>query len=386
MRTITLLIMIISISAIYAAEFRIELDWDEFEGECNGFISGTIGNNTEFVNGVTSSTAFNGKLISLGEGRSYDAKQVFLINSEDGYFSFWLKDKFTDDDLAVDPDLITKSKPVISIWNNGRFVKQISVSEGRGLTCKVFDLDTSSNRITEDLKFYPKSSLIVGRILNAIDGKPLESVEILLQDYMKNTSVFVTDDSGYFLFDVDIGEYELTFTRDEFIGTSSAIRMGADEIPREIYLAMSPEIQELRIVLTWGNSPDDLDAHLSGPHPDGGDFHIWYRNRTLIAGSDFLDRDCMNKFGPETITIYKPARGEYFYSIHDYSHKDSRKSKLLSRSNAIVQVFGSNRLLANFTIPTDISGNCWHVFKIDKNSAIIPINNIEFIEDEHNIH
>ena len=45
--------------------------------------------------------------------------------------------------------------------------------------------------------------------------------------------------------------------------------MGADETPREIVCALSPEIKEFRIVLTWGSRPKDLDAHLSGTNPEG---------------------------------------------------------------------------------------------------------------------
>jgi len=45
--------------------------------------------------------------------------------------------------------------------------------------------------------------------------------------------------------------------------------MGIDETPQEIVAALSPEIREYRIVLTWGSRPKDLDAHLSGPTPEG---------------------------------------------------------------------------------------------------------------------
>ncbi len=314
-----------------------------------------------------------------------EAKQSFIINSEDGYFTFWIKDKFTDDDLAPDPTLIARSKPVIRIYKGRNLVRQIKVPSQKGLTCKVFDLDVSTDEINEELKFYPKSRLIVGKVVNAVDGEALSDVNISITDYMRESRIFATDESGIFLFDVEIGEYTLGFSKEGFIGTTIYTRMGADETPREVICAMSPEIKEFRIILTWGSIPKDLDAHLSGPDPDGGNFHIWYRNKILIAGKNFLDRDDTQRYGPETITIYKPAFGEYYYSVYDYTNRTKKRSKNLSRSNAVVQIYGMNKLLASFEVPEDIKGNCWHVFKINEIHEIIPINNIDVVLDERSI-
>ena len=38
-----IIVLIIINSLLLAAEYQINLSWDEFEGECNGFISGSIG-------------------------------------------------------------------------------------------------------------------------------------------------------------------------------------------------------------------------------------------------------------------------------------------------------------------------------------------------------
>lgn len=113
-------------------------------------------------------------------------------------------------------------------------------------------------------------------------------------------------------------------------------RMGLDETPREVICALSPEIKEFRIVVTWGSRPADLDAHLTGPFPEGGQFHIWYRHKVLIGGKDFLDRDDTSGYGPETITIYKPAVGNYSYSVFDYSNRSKNEAKTLPQwSNGV---------------------------------------------------
>ncbi len=282
-------------------------------------------------------------------------------------------------------DLISISKPIIKIYKNDVLQKQIDIPEGKGLACKVFTLDVADNNIDTEIRFFPKARILIGRAVNAVVGEPLSNVSIMVTDNIKQTTSFLTDETGFFIFEIDIGKYIVSFSKDGFIGSEIETRMGIDETPREIYCAMSPEIKEFRIVLTWSNRPQDLDAHLKGPHPEGGRFHIWYRNRILIAGSDFLDRDDMNGYGPETITIYKPAEGDYFYSVHDYSNRNRKKSSKLSFSNAIVQVYSENKLLRTFQNPANAKGNVWHVFKITERHELIPIDEIDYISNEANI-
>ncbi len=381
-----IIFLILINSFLLATEYQINLSWDEFEGECNGFISGSIGEEHAFLSGGGAVEALDGKLISVGEGMSTDAQQVFKINSNDGFFTFWIKDKFADDDMNSDPNLISMSKPMISVFKDDELIDLIKVPQGAGLACKVFTLDASTGEVDREIKYYPKSRIIVGSIVDAVTGDPLKDAKVNITDYMKQARQTITDETGIFIFEVEIGQYKLDISKEEYIGTFANIRMGADETPREIVCALSPEIKEFRIVLTWGSRPRDLDAHLSGPNPDGGDFHIWYRNRYPIGGKDFLDRDDMDKYGPETVTIYKPAVGNYRYSVHDYSNKKSKRSKNLSRSNAQVFVYGQNKLLASFEVPHNFRGNCWHVFEINEKHAIIPINKIKYVKDAVSIH
>ncbi len=371
---------------LIAVEYQINLSWDEFEGECNGFLSGSIGEDHAFLSGGGAAEALEGKLVSVGEGMSTDAQQVFKISGDEGYFTFWVKDKFADDDMNADPNLISLSKPMISVFKDGNLIDLIKVPKGAGLACKVFTLDASSGEVDREIKYYPKSRIIVGSILDAVTGKPLKNAQISITDYMRQTRQTVTDETGIFIFEAEIGQYKLDISRDGYISTNANVRMGADETPREIVCALSPEIKEFRIVLTWGSRPRDLDAHLSGPNPDGGDFHIWYRNKYPIGGKDFLDRDDMDRYGPETVTIYKPAVGNYKYSVHDYSNKESRRSKKLSRSNAQVFIYGQNKLLASFEVPHNFRGNCWNVFEINEKHEIIPINKIKYVKDAESIH
>ncbi|MBN2460549.1 MAG: carboxypeptidase regulatory-like domain-containing protein, partial [Candidatus Cloacimonetes bacterium] len=292
---------------------------------------------------------------------------------------------FADEDMMADPNLILRAQPVVRIYRNEQLLTSIFVSNGEGLSCRVFTLDAEAADVEEDVMFYPGTRLILGSVIDAASGQPLPEAKISLTDYTRETWDMLSDQEGKFIFNVDIGEYKLDVAKPGYIGYSYLIRMGADETPREVTCALSEEIREYRIVLTWNRKPEDLDAHLTGPHPQGDIFHIWYRNKIIIAGKDFLDCDDMNGYGPETITIYEPAKGEYYYSVHDYSNRNKKRSNRLSYSNARVQVYGENRLLAAFEVPVDQKGNCWHVFKIDQGNQIVTINTIDFIADERNI-
>lgn len=386
MKKLLVITLSLLIGILWSAEYRIDLDWDEFAGECNGFVSGTINNDYEYVDGVSSATAFNGKLKSLGEGNSETAKQSFIINSQQGFFSFWIKDKFADDEMNADMNLIKEAKPKVKVYKDGNFHQEVLVPAFPGLACKVFELDAATGDIMQHHKFYPKTKIIIGRVGNALNDEGLEDVEVVLVDQTKQIQKSKTVKNGLFHFEVGLGKYDLYFNKEGFIKTTASVRMHADEMPRELLISMSPEVEEYRVVLTWGLKPKDLDAHLSGPRPNGENFHIWYRHRIKIGGRDFLDRDDTSSYGPETITIYKPAKGTYKYSVHDYSNRNRNNSARLSLSNALVQIYGNNKLLAIFEIPAQQRGNCWHVFEINEAQEIIPINKLTFVEDEREIH
>ncbi|MBN2545422.1 MAG: hypothetical protein JXB50_06475 [Spirochaetes bacterium] len=143
-----------------------------------------------------------------------------------------------------------------------------------------------------------------------------------------------------------------------------------------------PKDYELRIVVTWGVNPTDLDSHLTGPNSYGSRFHCFYidKGNQLTDPFALLDIDIMNSFGPEVTTIYKINDGIYRFSVHDYTDKESISSTILSTSNANVKLYrqinGEDRLLNNFTVP-NTPGTLWTVFEFD-GTNIVPINTMSF--------
>lgn len=139
--------------------------------------------------------------------------------------------------------------------------------------------------------------------------------------------------------------------------------------------ALSPVMEDLdglRIVLSWGKSPSDLDSHLSYPNN-----HICYYHKEGTNAN--LDVDDTDSFGPETITIEKKAQNQkYIYAVHDYSDKNRVDNDNLSNiSNAKVYVYIGNTLIKSYDVPKRKKGTVWVVFMIDESGNIIDINNFE---------
>ncbi|WP_394664817.1 tetratricopeptide repeat protein [uncultured Chryseobacterium sp.] len=139
--------------------------------------------------------------------------------------------------------------------------------------------------------------------------------------------------------------------------------------------ALSPVMEDLdgmRIVLSWGKSPSDLDSHLSYPNN-----HICYYHKEGTNAN--LDVDDTDSFGPETITIEKRAQNKkYIYAVHDYSDKNRMDNDNLSNiSNAKVYVYIGNTLIKSYDVPKRKKGTVWVVFMIDESGNIIDINNFE---------
>jgi hypothetical protein len=133
---------------------------------------------------------------------------------------------------------------------------------------------------------------------------------------------------------------------------------------------------EVRIVLTWGETPWDLDSHLFTPYDSAfGDntYHIWYGNKTDAVGNN-LDVDDTDSYGPETMTIPVLRNGLYKYYVADFTNciRDNPTSYDLSYSGAMVNVYTSNGLTATFTVPVNTPGVIWEVFEI-RNGSIVPI-------------
>jgi hypothetical protein len=217
-----------------------------------------------------------------------------------------------------------------------------------------------------------QEGMLTLRFFNAENGNPVADATITIQDFRTMT----TDMEGKIRFEKQPdGIYPFTFEKEGFITENNKFEIVAGTIFRNRF-TVSPVISmgAIRIVLDWDKKPDDLDAHFVKE----GDYHISYREKISSAdGKAVLDRDDRDGFGPETITVKDiDEKAEYNYFVKDYSNKDSKNSKALSKSNAMVKIYGEGKLLNIWQLSEKQKGNAWMVFSI-QNGKLVPTNEVK---------
>lgn len=212
---------------------------------------------------------------------------------------------------------------------------------------------------------------ITGRITNALTGSGLSGATVQLRSGAAFTSGAViasatTNSSGDYTINANSGTYTAEVSLNGFVTTDFVVvAVGGRTISNQNY-TVTPVLSgnDMRVVLTWGSSPSDLDSHLTGPISGSTSrFHVYYSNKT--ATRVVLDVDDTSSFGPETITISEFLPGIYRYSVHDFTNAGSTTSTALSGSGAQVKVFQGSTLVTTFNVPTGQTGTLWTVFEMD---------------------
>lgn len=234
---------------------------------------------------------------------------------------------------------------------------------------------------------------VSGTITDALTGNGISGTEYALREGWNNVTGEAlstgTFEENTFTISLEPGNYTLQVKKDGYVSNfvNIAVNGGACYTSN---IVLSPENVgvvdgNIRIVLTWGATPSDLDSHLFGPEVNGSSrFHISYSNKNHYEDGEVaanLDLDDTNSYGPETTTIYDSvaAEGTYSFYVHNYSNRSSSNSKVLSNSGAKVQVYVDNNLIYTFNIPEDQEGTAWHVFDYDSvTDMIIPVNEFSY--------
>lgn len=221
--------------------------------------------------------------------------------------------------------------------------------------------------------------IVTGQIIDASTGKGLCDVRLSFRSGRDNKTGGVaaeiyTDNWGNYTAELEAGEYtmgaELEGYQTEFLEVT--VKKGETVYDQNLTMSSLLGSGEVRIVLEWGSTPMDLDAHLTGTIGSES-FHVYFVNpeyKDLVT----LDVDDTDGYGPETITISDISSGTFEYSVYNYSFEDT-----LEVSGATVKVYmaGENEPRI-YTVPPMDCGEMrnWKVFRIE-NGQIVDENYME---------
>ncbi|MCA9989580.1 MAG: carboxypeptidase regulatory-like domain-containing protein [Anaerolineales bacterium] len=217
----------------------------------------------------------------------------------------------------------------------------------------------------------PAPATLQGQVTDATNSNPIAGAQVCIN----GTSLCATTDASgsYTISDAPAGDQTLSVTANGYIGVTDQTATITAGQPNTQPVALSPELAagELRIVLTWGTAPSDLDSTLWLP----GSTKIDYNVKGQTIENVTLDVDDTNGEGPETITISQLAgSGTYTYAVYNYTGNSGGK---LSESGATVRVYRGSQEIAIYTVPTTGDGLWWYVFTLDGATGnITPVNTL----------
>ncbi len=232
------------------------------------------------------------------------------------------------------------------------------------------------------------SNVVSGSAIDAVTGQTLANATLKIRSGWNTYSgdvlrTVTTDANGSYSVELERGYYTIEFTMADynsaFVNIASSNAVGVENA------TLNPIIEvvdtQCRIVLTWGETPRDLDSHLVGASEVeyDGYFHVYYGDKIAYdAASNIeasLDVDDTSSYGPETVTVLNvDTQNTYYYSVYDFTNGGEEESLEMSQSGANVKVYMGSTLVKEYNVPYNTPGYVWNVFKIE-NGRVIDINN-----------
>ncbi len=217
-----------------------------------------------------------------------------------------------------------------------------------------------------------------GTVVDGKTGNPVAGLRIDVYEGVTNTygdivtTVYTDENGNYLLENLAEGNYTVKITDnsaskfDRYHDCAMKIKVAKDKLTAHqdasVVKVSDISADSVRIVLSWGEKPADLDSHLVY----GKSNHIYYGSKNAVGAS--LDKDNVNGYGIETIIVTAPISDEtYEYSVQNFTN-----DRNLSMSGAIVRVYIGYDVSATYTfyVPVEEAGanedyNVWNVFSFD---------------------
>lgn len=243
------------------------------------------------------------------------------------------------------------------------------------------------------------SASVTGKVLNSQTGQGVANAEVTFystdsksnDDFVYVVFKLYSNAEGiYHLGELPEGFFNVRMSSPGFNDNSMMnveLNSGDNNIGESTLVEQVAE-GNVRIVLSWGAFPYDLDSHFTGPTTSGSRFHVYYSNENVSDGTEaFLDVDDTESYGPETITISQYVSGVYRFSVHNYDNDGVDGGQEIYDSPAKVEIFDSNGLIKAFN-PKAFqagSGNTWRVFEFTISNDVVNVTTLDdyvYVEDE----
>lgn len=233
-----------------------------------------------------------------------------------------------------------------------------------------------------------------GRVYDALTGDGAGGLTMTVRAGISSLDgevlgVFETDQNGFYQTpELESGNYciEISDNREgveeHYLNTMINIKVlgGVNIGNQDGTVSTTIQTGQVRIVLTWGATPTDLDSHLLCEMNNGSGKHIYFGDKTFYYDGERiadLDLDDTNSYGPETTTIYRDDPGEYDFFVHNYSRGGDY---VLANSGACVQVYMGYSSVPSyvFYVPGG-AGYYWEVFHYSSVTGILtPVNTMTY--------
>ena len=221
-----------------------------------------------------------------------------------------------------------------------------------------------------------------GKITDALTGNGISGLTVYIYEGINTSSgeaveVLTTNSNGeYRTTGLNAGNYT-AYVVDERILNDENYRYASVTISVKVLSGQTTgnqnattsnsvglDLDGMRIVLTWGSSPSDLDSHLRY-----GNYECYFGSK--ITPNANLDLDDTSAYGPETITITDVGNYQFNYFVYNFS-----RSGTMYASQACVKVyFGGSSTPAYTFYPPQGSGYTWNVFTYNAVTGEFIINN-----------
>jgi hypothetical protein len=223
----------------------------------------------------------------------------------------------------------------------------------------------------------PAPASIAGTVVRADTGAALAQARVCV---VGTSQCATTAANGqYALGGVAAGGRTLRITRSGYVtlNVPLALRAGQRATPRH---ALVPPLArgELRVVLTWGATPVDLDSYLWVPQ-SSGTYRVEPGQRGSLVRFPFavLMREDNDGHGPEHVYVNRLQSGRMTFAVFNWSAYERPNSPPLAGSGAVVEVYDRSGLRGRFVVPASGTGRWWTVFSyVGSSGALTAVNSL----------